>query len=265
MRQFFIIAHNPNSVKSAVRFLKKGANALQPDVCYHPDKDDFFMYDKDKFWERWNPFIKKPRLADYLSKFSAVLTAEPYNLALLAFDLKGPYTKDDSEVFAYDINRLYQIIRDNFSLAHPDVAILTTVASEDGFRFLVNIKGNQRPNEIIGVDQHIRCTEVHDFFKYSGLSYTYATGTSAPLPADSKTFIDDITYAIKLRNFGQSFKLVYIWTLTLKQTMETYLDMDVDGMLVNKNRVNELLQLLSTKYSGKYQLAKRGWKPFATR
>jgi hypothetical protein len=262
VRKFFIIGHNPNSVSAAISFLERGANALQPDICYHPDQDDFFMYDKSKFWERWNPFQKKPRLADYLATLAASLHLKPYNLALMAFDLKGPYLKDGNNQPAYDINRLYQIIRANFCSHLPEIAILTTVATEEGFSFLKPIAGNQRPNEAIGVDQNRDCIEVNDYFKHSGLAYTYASGITAPAAADSKKYLQDIKQAIILRNGGSSFKMVYVWTLTLKSAMESYLDINVDGIILNANRIDELKSLLCGKYAGRYELAKRGYNPF---
>lgn len=45
-RKFYIIGHNPNSVHEAVKCLKAGANALEPDVHYLPEYDEkFFVYD----------------------------------------------------------------------------------------------------------------------------------------------------------------------------------------------------------------------------
>ncbi|HYY94998.1 MAG TPA: hypothetical protein VE713_10795 [Pyrinomonadaceae bacterium] len=33
-RKFYIIAHNPNTLREAEDFLKADANALEPDICF---------------------------------------------------------------------------------------------------------------------------------------------------------------------------------------------------------------------------------------
>lgn len=263
-RKFFILGHNPNTIDDAVAFLANGANALEPDICYHPDAPEkFFVYDSDNPLDR-PPLVnlKNRVLTDYLDNLVGQLRAHPeYNLAMIAFDLK-PHFHNDDATLTYDVNELYKIIRSRFSAFFPDVAIVTTVGHVDGMDFLKGAK--LLPNEGIGIDDGATPGEANDFFKPLGMPFTYANGTSSPIGSTtSKQHLQKISDAVMMRDKGGNFSMVYVWTVTSQHSMQTYLDHDVDGILTNKNDVKELVDLITNSYSQNFEIARAGYNPFA--
>jgi hypothetical protein len=247
-RPFFVIGHNPNTLNEAVQCLRDGANGLEPDVCYDADSNAFFVHEQlpllPKFISKW--IYGGVPLVDYLAGLKEHLTNTPgANLALIALDLKQPYI--------YDINLLLGIVKTQFSADLPNVSILTTVSTPEGMKFLANTT-SQRPKDLVGVDEYLGPDEVAGFFKTTGLRYSYANGTSAPL-ISTTIYAKDIAQAITLRNAaaGTGPKLVYAWTVNSANSMRTYLDMDVDGLITDD--ISALVNLLKTDYGGRYVLA----------
>ncbi|MGZ3932098.1 MAG: hypothetical protein ACXVPQ_08200 [Bacteroidia bacterium] len=262
-RQFYIFGHNPNTIESAAGFLKNGANALEPDICYHPDAPEkFFVYDSDNPFDR-PPLvnIQKRVLTDYLADLVSTLKANPtFNLAMIAFDLKPPFHNEDATL-AYDVKELYSVIRANFSVHFPKVAILTTVGHVDGMDFLRIAELNA--NEGIGIDDGTTPAEANDYFKPLHMPYTYASGTSSPVGSTtSKMHLQKISDAVMMRDKGGSFSLVYVWTVTSEHAMQTYLDHDVDGILTNVEDVPALVTLIKTNYATQFELATQDHNPF---
>src|SRR4051812_30827000 len=112
---FYIIGHNPNKEIEFKQYLIDGANALEPDIHYHPQKHIFYVsHDSD------DDLKNSLTLSDYFSKLKTFLIDPKSNikneLALISFDLKPPYT--------YDLMMLYSIIRSEFSKYFPKIAIL---------------------------------------------------------------------------------------------------------------------------------------------
>jgi hypothetical protein len=251
-RKFYLIGHNPNNVQDAVAYLQAGANALEPDVCYDKGSKTFYIHDElIDFLPNW--LYSGPKLTSYLDDLVKALQGnQSFQLALIAFDLKTPYS--------YDINaQLYNIIRTHFSQFYPKVSILTTVGSSKGMSFMSQVSP-QYPNEAVGVDEGTSPDDVQAFFQLRGLHFTYANGTTfTPV-----TWVKgDIAHAIQLRDQarGGSFKLVYVWTVISSSHMQFYLDMGVDGMITGN--VALLSSLLKTKYVNQYVLATQDDFPFA--
>ena len=245
-RPFYVIGHNPNKVDEALRCLADGANGLEPDVCYDPDTNSFSVHEQlpvlPKWLSKW--LYGGIALTDYLAQVADYLAGTPSaNLALLAFDLKEPYT--------YDINLLLGLVKSNFSDRFPGVSILTTVSTSEGMRFLARAAA-QRPNDFVGIDEYLPPDEVFGFFQSTGLRYTYANGTSVPLIPTTR-YVKEISRALALRNSNPETggpKLVYAWTVNSEASMRAYLDMDIDGLITDN--IPALLQLLKTDYADRY-------------
>jgi hypothetical protein len=247
-RPFYLIGHNPNKVKEAIACLTDGANGLEPDVCFDSDSNSFSVHEQlpllPKGVSKW--LYGAVPLTDYLAGVADYLASAPAtNLALMAFDLKEPYT--------YDINQLLAVVKANFSNRFPRVSILTTVTTSAGMQFVAKTAA-QRPNDFVGVDEYLAPDEVSGFFQTTGLRYTYANGTSVPLIPTTR-YVNDISRALALRNTNPTTgpKLVYAWTVNSNGSMRTYLDMDVDGLITDD--IPALLELLKTDYASRYTLA----------
>ncbi len=169
-RKFYILAHNPNTLQEAEDFLKVGANALEPDVCFDAETTERFFVSHGTFGS--NPFTREHSLVSYLQGLRRMLTdaGNGYNLALIAFDIKTP---------AFDINEFVGVVFDNFSV-HPvcsGVAILITVSSLSDIGFL-NAYDGTKDNVAVGVDEEKSAADVQaGFTEGAQKRFTYANGS----------------------------------------------------------------------------------------
>ena len=257
-RKFYIIGHNPNTVDDAIKNLRAGANALEPDIHFDVDYDgSFYVYHNQ--WPY--PDSGVSTLKQYLQGLGQELKKDPsLNLALIAFDIKPPY--------GFNINDLYTLIRNEFSNEFSGTVILTTSGEWDGRNLLANVQ-HQHSNEAVGIDQNTTASVSNNFFNPLKINYTYADGISidvevGDLYPTADEYFSQIGNAVKLRDAGNSFKMVYAWTVNSIDDMQKYLDNNVDGMIVDLNDIQDLVTLLkSDKYSGVYEIAKNGDNPFA--
>ena len=255
-RKFYIFGRNQNNIDDAIESLRSGANAIEPDVCFDDASQSFQVHEQlfflPRFISRW--LFSGPALDEYLKALKIRLEQEStLNLAMIALDLKEPYS--------YEINRLFDTIRKNFSQYFPGVLILATVSDAKGMSFLAKVNP-QQANEAVGVDEYTSPDDVHNFFQPTGLRHAYANGSSFFLTPTTR-FHKDIERATALRDQGgvNSFRLVYVWTVKSERSMRFYLDRNVDGMITDN--VPELLNLLNNEYAGRYSLATMEDTPFA--
>lgn len=256
-RKFYILGHNPNTLREAEDFLKAGANALEPDICFDAETADRFFVSHGTFGS--NPLTPEHSLASYLQGLKRMLTdaRNGYNLALIAFDIKTP---------AFDINELVNVVFDNFS-AHPvcnGVAILITVGSLSDIGFL-NAYDGTRENVGVGIDEEKSAGEVEAGFKRGAQKrFTYANGS---ILTDIKVgLFDSIMTAkgLQARSGDDGFKLVYTWVLARESPIRSFLDLHIDGIIVDLNVVPHLLEILNDEhFLPLYELAQNGHNPFA--
>jgi hypothetical protein len=246
-RPFYIIAHNPNTIKEAEEFLQAGANALEPDIVFAENR--FFVSHSHHA-----SYEDIPTLETYLRDLQDLLAAKKYNLALLIFDMK------DTD---FDVNDFLALVKENFcGDLCDDVAILVTNA--DDHEFLCRYRGNY-PNVGIGVDEsNVPPAELEQIFKQAGQkNFSYADGITTFLT--KLGVFQNIVEAQECRakNEPHSFKLIYTWVLSLKGSMRKYLDTHIDGIFVDLDDVKELKELLSNSpYNEAYELAVYGYNPF---
>ncbi|MBS1494586.1 MAG: hypothetical protein JST55_13820 [Bacteroidetes bacterium] len=248
VKNFYIIGHNPNTIEDVNKYLSNGANGIEPDICYHKDKPEKFYVHEDI--EQIPDFIEDIfrseylSLTQYLNELKQLLFEKKYDLKIITFDLKPDYN--------YDINELYKIIRDNFSLDFPDVKIITTVSNPNGMEFLAKLNSTN-PNEFVGVDEHAEPDEVNDFFKSKNLNHCFAAGSSVFSPGRDK-FVERIQRALELRDNGD-FKFVHAWCVNDEDDMKEYLDLEkpIDAILTDEP--DKLVSLIkSNAYSDKFNL-----------
>lgn len=256
-RPFYIIAHNPDSIKQAEQAIEQGANALEPDVCFDGTSwDDFNVRDR---WTFAPGFLSRvvysdPPLRIYLRALVEILHAHPENkFALLAFDLKQP--------FHHDINMFFKVIGEEFCPHFPEVSIMTTVGVPRGMKMLTK-RLNPGHDEAIGIDEGISSGRADRFFKRVGMPYVYGIGTSVPL-IPTTMYLPRINRALRRRDEGSSFRLVYPWTVNAESSMRKFLNLErgVDGIITDN--VKQLRKLLESEpYSKRYRMATADDKPF---
>jgi hypothetical protein len=256
-QKFYILAHNPNTLEEAEDFLKAGANALEPDICFDAETDDRFFVSHGTLGS--NPFTREHSLVTYLQGLERMLidAGNGYNLALIAFDIKTP---------AFDINEFVKVVFDNFS-SHPvcsGVAILITVSSLSDIGFL-NAYDGTKANVGVGVDEEKSARDVEAGFKNGAQKLiTYANGS---IVTDLKfgLFKSIMTAkSLQARSGGDGFKLVYTWVLARESPIRSYLDLHIDGIIVDVDVVPHLIEILGDEhFLPMYELAQTGYNPFA--
>jgi glycerophosphoryl diester phosphodiesterase len=254
-RKFYIIGHNPNTARNAIRCLKDGANAIEPDIRYLPQYEEkFFVYDLVTLNR------KRHTLKDYLIELSAKLNDEKLNLALLAFDLKPISSKNqESESVIYTKEFFSQLNEYLFSTYSP-VPLLLTVGKPSGKKLLAAAKSFLTFNQAVGVDENDTPKNVADFFGKEQMPFTFAAGTSSPFasPLKFKPIIQD---AIALKQQTNELKLVYTWTANSEKTMRDFLNIGVDAIITGKTA--KLRNLVDKEYQDRIELATADYNPFS--
>jgi hypothetical protein len=256
LRNFYIIGHNPNSVQAAIKCLKAGANAIEPDIRYLPEYNEkFFVYDL----ATENP--KKHTLKDYLIGLAGALNKEMnLNLALITFDLKPSYSKEMESYSLLYMEEIFRQLNEYFFKNYTSVPLLFTVGDPSGKPLLSTAKPYLSANQAVGVDEGDTAKSVSDFFKNEQIPCAYANGTSSPFASPEK-FKRLIQEAITLRSESNDLKLVYTWTVNSLKTMRNFIDTGVDGMITDK--ADRLKKLIESEYKDKIKLATSDHNPFA--
>ena len=248
MRQFFIIGHNPNVLADAINYLQAGANALEPDI--HSVNGVYYMGEGTTGTDL--------SLERYLEGLSLALKTNPaLTPSLIMFDTKNS---------TGNIVNLFDCIQTNFSDQFKDTAIMVTrsQATEDEYFFFGPGGPVLSPGNALGIDEHTEPEYVDSFFKSLNVpNYTYADGISILAPLLSVFFMARIERAVAMRDKGDSFKLVYSWTLDSTTDIETFLNLNPDGLITDNPAA--LKEIITTKYSRQYQLAPIGYNPFNTK
>lgn len=253
-RKFYIIAHNPNTLREAEDFLKAGANALEPDICFDAARPERFYVSHGTPGS--NPFTPEHSLVNYLRGLAAMLADESnnYNLALIAFDIKSP---------DFDVNEFVRTVFENFSghAACEGVALLVTVSSLEHVGALCAY--DQASERVaVGIDEENSPRDVESAFRRGGQRrFTYANGS---ILTDVKFgLFKSIMTAKALQARGDSFRLVYTWVLKRESPLRSYLDLHIDGVIVDVETVPHLLEILGDGHFGaSYELARNGFNPF---
>jgi hypothetical protein len=263
-RKFYIIGHNPNTLKEAEGFLKAGANALEPDIRYRKDLADtwYVAHDEIELVGLDNAGLHARSLGVYLDGLRQMIGPAPggtkprYNLALINFDIKVP---------EFDINSFVSFVFDHFS-NFPicnGVAILITYASLDRIAFLNAYKQN-KDFVGIGIDEEPDPAAVAGGFWSAGQKrFCYADGIVSPgikwhLPKSIMRARANQTTAQ-----GEGFKLVYMWTLDDASSMRSYLDLGIDATIVDLGKVQKLKDILAEPhFVTRFELAQNGYNPF---
>ena len=255
-QKFYIMGHNPNTLQETADFLKAGANALEPDICFDANLPGQFFVSHGGFGS--NEFIPENSLVTYLTGLKKLITdpANNFNLALIAFDIKTP---------SFDINQFIKIVFDNFSSSPicNGVALLITVGSLSDIGFL-NAYDQTKENVALGIDEEKVPQAVEAGFR-AGAQKRFAYANGNLFPAIKFGLFKSIMAAkgLQVAGGGESFKLIYAWVLNSESSIRSYLDLHIDGLIVDQQTVPHLLQILKDEhFAPMYELAMNGYNPF---
>ncbi len=262
-RPFYVIAHNPNELADVAAYLDAGANALEPDVCFVPGRPEtyYVAHDHTPFS---TPFTAAHSLRAYLQGLRALMTPNADgkrrggHLALIAFDYKDADRGGD-------INALMQIVHDEFS-SHPacaGVAILVTVSERSHASFL-GAWAQGRSDAGVGIDEDDDPTAAIDALRQAGQRHVaYANGVMKFSPTQVYSSLG-AAKALQARSAdGGAPRLVYTWVLERADTLRAYLELGLDGVIVDLATVPCLLAILEEpRYRQMYALAPNGHNPW---
>lgn len=257
-QKFYIMGHNPNTLREAEEFLRAGANALEPDICFDADRPGRFFVSHGTIGS--NEFIPENSLVTYLAGLRELITdpGNDINLALIAFDIKTP---------SFDINEFVRVVTESFSRfpVCEGVALLITVGGLSDAGFL-NAYDQSREDVAVGVDGEGSPADVEAAFRARGQKrFAYANGSI--VPGIKFGLFKSIMAAKALQAAaagGDSFKLVYAWVINSEASVRSYLDLRVDGLIVDLHAVPGVLRVLKEeRFAPAYELARVGHNPFA--
>jgi hypothetical protein len=265
-QKFYIVAHNPNIIDNAKKYLDAGANALEPDVCFSPKDihpDHYYVShshtpsDEDSY-----DFDQEHSLANYMRQLAALInsTERSYDLALIWFDYKD---SPDG-----DINTLLKIVHDNFSSINPvcaGVAIMISVAHISDASF-VNGYDQSVSNAGVAIDQDDNSLGVRDnFVAAKETRFGYADGImvgGSPIGI-FKSVMQAKALQAQATDSDHQFKMIHTWVLADSDSIRSYLDLHIDGIIVNVSTVPTLIAILNEKhYLPMYELAHNGYNPW---
>jgi hypothetical protein len=256
-RKFYILGHNPNTLREAEEFLRAGANALEPDICFDAERPERFFVSHGTIGS--NEFTLENSLVTYLTGLKELITNpdDGLNLALIAFDIKTP---------AFDINEFVRVVSDNFSRfpVCDGVAILITVGDLSDIGFL-NDYDQSREDVAVGVDGEASPGAVEAGFRARGQKrFAYANGSIVPGIKFGLFKSIMAAKALQAAGGGASFGLVYAWVINSEASVRSYLDIHVDGLIVDLHAVPGVLRILGEEhFATMYELARGGHNPFA--
>lgn len=253
-RKFYIIGHNPNSVKKAIKCLKDGANSIEPDIRYLPKRDGkFFVYDFLTFSRR------KRTLKAYLIGLSKAISDEGLDIALLAFDLKPFRTKNmEHDSYIY-MEEFFKQLNEFLLNTNDAIPVLLTVGKPEIKQLLLAAKPWLTANQAVGIDKDENLHNAGYYLSRQNLPFTLANGTSSPF-VSSWEYRASIKEALDMRRLLGNLKLVYTWTVNCRKTMRRFVDLGVDGMITD--RATKLKTLLEQEYSETHELATSKDNPF---
>ena len=245
-RPFYLIGHNPNSVDEAIRCIRAGANAIEPDLYF---KDgEFYVNEVIPFVSKIFPPKKGPVLKDYLTDLKHALMADPsLQLALIMWDTKN--------MDQYNVNDLFAILRQYFINFFPQISVGVTTGDKKYLQCFDTLIAETN-QEIAGIDGMCTVDEARHYFESRGLNYMYANGTGVPLwPTTLDRYKHQIMRAVTIRDHPQNHYLrwVYVYTVNNANHIREYLRLNLDGLNTdNVALVKSILQ--EDEFKNMYQL-----------
>lgn len=218
MRSTYIIAHNPNTIDVVRNYLSRGANALEPDInivsgtnklCISHDEGDANTISID----------------DYFSQINDLLDIYP-DLSLIYLDCKPSVLTMGNEIL--------QSIRNN--LGSKLKIIISVPSIKEAKIMFPSLISSLQDNEFLLIDEENDPIAVRDYFKSIGASrFGYGNGDSVPLLPTALLFPhikNSVKQACQLRNQGE-FDFVFTWTFNSKFNQKYFINVGVDGIIVD--------------------------------
>jgi PLAT/LH2 domain len=233
-RPFYVFAHNPNTVADAEIALRQGANALEPDITLAPCGSANplnNLVDWDSSFPNRDGDCSDTKLTKWLDGVHDL--AFQYPLALVVFDVKS------SAATAANGLAILKAIRDHLNFGGINVNIIISVATRKDGAVFDSIIG---PHALVqlGLREGVQVdaeNNVEDIVKYFSDTYGYqgnigyGDGTSGSGPH----LVRAMDRAVWLRaTTGFPRSVTYVYTINLSDSMRTFIDSGVDGIITDE-------------------------------
>jgi len=216
-RPFWLIAHKVNNTKDIGTVLDSGANAVEIDVHWDPEK---------KTW-------------------------------IVAYDLnleKGVKVRDWFEDAKYFCNRLMLVLVDiNTSCSSAPFATLLEQIHKTKFKNTIVFSVPTEVKCLLSMEKKLTANQglATDFLNIdedllkqlpANSNIWYGNGTASFLP--KLDLFQNIQNAVFERDRGQKIKKVYCWTLASSYSVSTYLDTNLDAIIVEQDFLQTARRLI---------------------
>lgn len=264
-----------NSIKKAMDFLNRGANALEVDVTFK--SDDLYLYHSypcDCFRYCWD----KELLSKFLNYIRTVtIPNSPHyrsNLAILYFDLKISKIKpfEPEEIYAQG-SRFADYLAEYMFIEKPfrnTIRLVVALEFTNEISFIHGFINRLRELRLyeetrnfigydIGVDKNF--DKIKDIWKGMNITNVWqGDGITNCFNLISNHKLEELT---KIRDgFDSYIKKVYGWTIDLTESVITALKFNIDGIMTNHpERITKIMQD-DPEFSKLYRLATINDNPF---
>ena len=275
IRPIYNIAHMVNSVKQIDTWLGYGSNALEVDVSFSKVGTPEYFYhgtpcDAGRYCERW------AYIGNYIEALRERTLPDSRKLnrqlVLVMFDVKLKNVKKNSlstagEKFVKEI--LIPLYKDNptkmkvtisvpnFTLKNFILAVLSRLNAENPD--IIQKIGFEISMEWNLTKSHQKEKALRDL----GVPPFHAWLSSGITNWSPKLFLDELSSQVEYRDNGNYFSKVYAWTVDKKSTAKTYLEMGLDGIIMNyPGRMNEAMAEINKRKGQTMRLATLDDDPF---
>lgn len=219
-RPFYAVAHRINSPRAIAEAIAAGANAIECDV-----RRTVVDHDAALPWST--------RLEDWMSAAATAVAGHP-QLALIYFDIKEP-------------DAAGEIVAAARRALPASVSLLFSIASFANRQHLTPLVPGLRQNEGIAIDEHDVPADVDEFFGEVQAERTwYGNGIMVPGPPAALPVIErSLREAITLREQGTHLKKVAVWTLRRRDSMQQFINLGVDAILVDTDVIPLVLDVVA--------------------
>ncbi|MDB6010104.1 MAG: uncharacterized protein JWL65_2354 [Gammaproteobacteria bacterium] len=221
-RPFYVVGHNPNTLKDATNALNAGANGLEPDVQVYEDHTDQLCI------SHGTGEPSAPSLVAYLQGLHQLAHDHP-GLSLVVFDCKPTVTSPNHGF------ELLMAIRSHLTFDN-DLNVIISIGNRDDnqggfFDRIVDILG---PREGLMIDAENDPGAVSNYFTSRGVTHQgYGNGISFVNVILGPYYRYTLEGACGIRAQAGRPRFIYVWTVNAHDELREYIRIGVDGAITD--------------------------------
>jgi hypothetical protein len=249
-RPFYVVGHNPNTLKDAIHAVNTGANGLEPDVQVYEDHPEQLCI------SHGTGESSAPSLVTYLDGLHTI-AHDHSGLALVVFDCKQEVTSPDHGF------ELLMAIRKHLTFDN-DLNVIISIGNRDDnqgsfFDRIVDLLG---PREGLMIDAENDPGAVSNYFTSRGVTNQgYGNGISFMNFVLGPYYRYTLEGACGDRAQAGRPKFIYAWTVNVHDELREYIRIGVDGAITDDP--NDLRNIAAeAQFASLIRIADRSDNPF---